>query len=62
MANTPKTLYKSKGTEITFIDTSKEVKKAIEKLHIGTKSGKDTLGRSINRFEPSRKGEMNYVQ
>lgn len=39
MAN-PKTLYKADGAEVTMIDTSKEVKKAIEKL------SKEALGAS----------------
>ena len=37
---TPKTLYKDGSTEIKFVDTSKEVKKAIEKL------SKEALGAS----------------
>ncbi len=37
---TPKTLYKANGAEISFIDTSKEVKKTIEKL------SKEALGAS----------------
>lgn len=40
MANNPKVIYKTNGTEITFIDTSKEVKKSIEKL------SKEALGAS----------------
>lgn len=39
MAN-PKTIYKANGTEIAFVDTSKEVKKSIEKL------SKEALGAS----------------
>lgn len=40
MAQTPKTLYKDNGVEVTFVDTSTDVKKAIEKL------SKDALGAS----------------
>lgn len=40
MGNTPKTIYKTNGTEITFVDTSRETKKAIEKL------SKEALGAS----------------
>lgn len=40
MAKPPKTLYKSNGAEITFVDTSKEVKQTIAKL------SKDALGAS----------------
>lgn len=32
MGKTPKVIYKTNGVEVTLIDTSKEVKKAIEKL------------------------------
>lgn len=40
MGNTPKTIYKTNGVEVTLVDTSKEVKKAIEKL------SKEALGAS----------------
>ncbi len=40
MAQIPKTLYKDNGAEVTFVDTSADVKKAIEKL------SKDALGAS----------------
>ena len=40
MGNTPKTIYKTNGDEVTLVDTSKEVKKAIERLSL------DALGAS----------------
>lgn len=40
MGNNPKTIYKTNGVEVTLVDTSKEVKKAIEKL------SKEALGAS----------------
>lgn len=40
MGNTPKTIYKTNGVEVTLVDASKEVKKAIEKLSL------DALGAS----------------
>lgn len=40
MGNTPKTIYKTNGVEVTLVDTSKDVKKAIEKL------SKEALGAS----------------
>ena len=40
MGKTPKTIYKTNGVEVTLVDTSKEVKKAIEKL------SKEALGAS----------------
>ena len=51
MAN-PKTIYKSNGTEITFVDTSKEVKKAIEKL------SKEALGASAKVIRKKLRGDL----
>lgn len=52
MANTPKALYKTNGVEVTFIDTSKEVKKAIEKL------SKEALGASAKVIRKKLRGDL----
>lgn len=51
MAN-PKTLYKANGAEITFIDTSKEVKQAITKL------SKAALGASAKVIKKKLRGDL----
>ncbi|MBE6699455.1 MAG: hypothetical protein E7584_04365 [Ruminococcaceae bacterium] len=51
MANT-KTLYKANGSEVTFVDTSKEVKKAIEKL------SKEALGASAKVIRKKLRGDL----
>lgn len=52
MGNTPKTIYKTNGVEVTLVDTSKEVKKAIEKL------SKEALGASAKVIRKKNKGRF----
>lgn len=52
MENTPKTIYKTNGVEVTFVDTSKEVKKAIEKL------SKEALGASARVIRKNLRSDL----
>ena len=52
MGNTPKTIYKTNGVEVTLVDTSKEVKKAIEKL------SKEALGASAKVIRKKIRGDL----